>query len=397
MTLPIPYFQQEDNETLANLGKSLKQVMLKSKAIAALFCGKHVPRKPIETSLDRDTLVTLKRLGIVETMDDAWVSKFCARVIEDKILFSDLPTGKAQREEFFLDPLWEAPTFACLLARSEGGTALDIGCGCGVLSIVMSDYCSSVVGVDINPRAIQMSKFNALLNGAENVTFLISDLFKSVSDQSFDRIVFNSPTGFELKPRNLLEADEQILKRFYRELPHHLKDGGFAQVNLCVKDYQGSLFWDRYVDWLGDGHEEFQTLFFELFRLSKDWHSIKKPEFLAWIGKCIQSIAEGTNPFTVIAVTRGILTTNRKKGNSYIISTNYHQWATKLGSKFGNTLFHWLVANHLDESEQERFEEQLIQSQPVELQALAQSVFYQCKQRIKLEFSLNQDCMAKNF
>ncbi|MGA7933785.1 MAG: methyltransferase, partial [Kovacikia sp.] len=198
MALPTPHFEQEDVEALASLGQCLKQAMLRSKMISALFCGKRTHRKAVETFLDQDSLAALNRLGIVVEMGSVLVSKFSARVIEDKILFSDLRTAKARRDEFFLDPLWEAPTFTCLLARGEGGTALDVGCGCGALSIVMSDYCTSVVGVDINPRAIRMSKFNALLNGVNNVKFLMSDLFNAVSDQSFDRILLSQYASTKL-------------------------------------------------------------------------------------------------------------------------------------------------------------------------------------------------------
>jgi predicted RNA methylase len=388
MTLPLPVFEQDDEENLASLGRSLKKAMSESTAIADLFNGKRIRRQVIETSLEKDLLSTLKRLAIVEENGNTVASLFYAQMINDKILFSDLPTPKAKREQFFLDPLWEAPTFVYLLAHSEGGNALDVGCGCGVLSIAMADYCSFVIGVDVNPRAIQMSRFNALLNGIKNVTFLDSDLFAAVSNQSFDRIVFNSPTGFELKSRNLLEAGEQILERFFRELPYHLNQAGIAQINLCFKDYQGRPFWQRFSNWLGAEKQEFQILFIELFHVSKG--------FRFWIGRSVVSIRQWTNAFTVTAVTRGWLTIRKTPGDSFIVSTNYHQWAKDLGSKFSNTLFHWLLSKRCNESEIGVIEEQLIKSQSYEKRDLAQAVIDQFKQHTKHELLSNQLYLIKN-
>jgi SAM-dependent methyltransferase len=362
--------------------------MLESKVIINLFRGKRIQQRVIETSLDCKTLATLKRLGIVAERGNTFVAHFYAQVIEDKILFSDLPTQKAKRDKFFLDPLWEAPTFVYLLARDKGGKALDMGCGCGVLSIAMADYCSSVGGVDVSPRAIQMSQFNALLNGVNNVTFLVSDLFNGISNQTFDRIVFNSPTGFELKPRNLLEAGEQILERFFCELPSHLNYKGIAQVNLCVKDYQGSTFWQRYSDWLGDEREEFQTLFLELFHVEEGLRF--------WLGRGVASIRQLTNAFTVTAVTRGWLTIQKMAGDSFIVPTNYHQWAEQLGSEFSNALFQWLLNQDLNESGTTLIEEQLIRCQSLEQQSLARSVIAQFKQHIKLEVLSNRHHLIKN-
>ncbi|MGA7934178.1 MAG: hypothetical protein WCA35_11575 [Kovacikia sp.] len=142
------------------------------------------------------------------------------------------------------------------------------------------------------------------------------------------------------------------------------------------------------MDWLENESEEFQTVFLELYRLSKGWRF--------WVVKGIAAIQRRYGASTVTAVMRGWLTIRRQRGNSFIVSTNYHQWAAQLGSEFGTVLFNWLLANQMSESEQERFEQHLIKSQPGERQPLAQAVICQFKQRVKLEFLSKQRCLTMN-
>jgi hypothetical protein len=47
-------------------------------------------------------------------------------------------------------------------------------------------------------------------------------------------------------------AGEGILERFFADLPGHLAEGGYAQVNLAMNDYPGSSFAHRLAGWLGD-------------------------------------------------------------------------------------------------------------------------------------------------
>ena len=131
------------------------------------------------------------------------------------------------------------------------GRGLDMGCGSGVFSLVMSSFCEQVIGVDINPRAIEFSRFNSALNGVRNVAFIESELFDSVRGQQFDLIVFNSPTdeeGYEYL--DLLECGEQLLAKFFTDLGDHLTPAGFCQISIAMNDYADSRFSDRLETWI---------------------------------------------------------------------------------------------------------------------------------------------------
>ncbi|MCJ1888564.1 methyltransferase domain-containing protein, partial [Pseudomonas sp. LA21] len=68
-----------------------------------------------------------------------------------------------------------------------GETALDVGTGTGLIALLMARKAKRVLGVDVNPKAIELAKKNAELNGIANVEFRVSDLFENVSGK-FDVI-----------------------------------------------------------------------------------------------------------------------------------------------------------------------------------------------------------------
>ena len=52
-----------------------------------------------------------------------------------------------------------------LTVRQAAGRVLDLGCGGGVQALLAARHAESVVGVDLNPRALAFARFNARLNG----------------------------------------------------------------------------------------------------------------------------------------------------------------------------------------------------------------------------------------
>ena len=72
-------------------------------------------------------------------------------------------------------------------------SALDLGCGSGVLALLAARNANRVWAVDLNPRAVAMTRFNAALNGIDNLDVRVGDLFDPVYELAFDRIVCNPP------------------------------------------------------------------------------------------------------------------------------------------------------------------------------------------------------------
>src|SRR5690349_14817242 len=113
---------------------------------------------------------------------------------------------------------------------------LDMGTGSGIVAILAAARSSDVVAVDINPKAVEAARANAVLNGvADRITFEVSDVFAAV-EGDFDLIVFDPPFRW-FKARDLLElshTDEnyQALSRFMRQVRQRLRPGGRVLLNF---------------------------------------------------------------------------------------------------------------------------------------------------------------------
>src|SRR5262249_8194914 len=113
---------------------------------------------------------------------------------------------------------------------------LDLGCGAGTAALLFAGRATTCVGVDVNPRAILLSRLNAALNGTEGVGFRHGDLFEPVQADSFELIVSQPP--FVALPPSALPATflhggprgDELPARVLGEVPGHLRPGGRAVV-----------------------------------------------------------------------------------------------------------------------------------------------------------------------
>ena len=108
-------------------------------------------------------------------------------------------------------------------------TFLEIGCGAGVVSIILGTQAKSGIGVDVNPIAVQNSRFNATRHRIKNVQFFESDLFYSVNGK-FDVIVCNPPysdhPAGDAIEKMFWDEHNEMKKRFFKEVSQYLKPKG---------------------------------------------------------------------------------------------------------------------------------------------------------------------------
>ena len=83
---------------------------------------------------------------------------------------------------------------------SKSDIVLDAYCGTGTIGICMSEHCGSVVGVEINPRAVSDAKKNIRLNDAPNVSVIKADATEYMNEVSssseperFDVVILDPP------------------------------------------------------------------------------------------------------------------------------------------------------------------------------------------------------------
>lgn len=115
-------------------------------------------------------------------------------------------------------------------SAAPGLRVLDMGCGAGANAILAARNGAVVVGVDVNPEAVEASRANAARNGvADRTEFAVSDVFDAV-EGDFDLVVIDPPFRW-FAPRTMLErafTDENYatLTSFVREVPGRLRPGG---------------------------------------------------------------------------------------------------------------------------------------------------------------------------
>jgi len=133
--------------------------------------------------------------------------------------------------------------------------ALDLCCGSGIHALLAAAHAQRVTAVDINPRAVRCTTFNARLRGVTNVEALSGDLYGPVGDRRFELITANPP--FVPAPRQMVgfrdggPSGEEVQRRIIEGLPRHLAPGGAAQIVTEFGENDGDPLERRLRRWLG--------------------------------------------------------------------------------------------------------------------------------------------------
>ena len=102
---------------------------------------------------------------------------------------------------------------------------LDVGCGYGPIGIYFSKIVKNdVVMLDINPRALQLSKENLLLNKTM-ATVLESDCLDSVLDRKFSMVITNPP----------IHAGKEVVYKIFTQAFDVLIPGGTLWIVIQQK------------------------------------------------------------------------------------------------------------------------------------------------------------------
>ena len=121
-------------------------------------------------------------------------------------------------------------------AGARGGRRLDVGTGSGALLLALQQPDTEAVGVDVNPRAVEVARFNARLN-RRNCTLRCADVFAMGPIGRFDFVTWNLPFHFmpaEERADNVDgdggEMGIELTLRFVDALPDLLTDSGCAHL-----------------------------------------------------------------------------------------------------------------------------------------------------------------------
>jgi release factor glutamine methyltransferase len=130
---------------------------------------------------------------------------------------------------------------------------LDVGSGCGILSVLSAQKAKRVVAVDINPDAARCTKFNTKVNEvSDKVEVLRGDLFGSVKKGVlFDAVLFNAPylPTEDEKPQGWIDyawsggkEGRELIDRFVAHVNEYLKnEGRILLVQSTLSDVKQTL------------------------------------------------------------------------------------------------------------------------------------------------------------
>jgi 16S rRNA (guanine1207-N2)-methyltransferase len=113
-------------------------------------------------------------------------------------------------------------------------SVLDVGCGYGPIGLsaaVLADQ-GRVTMIDINERAVHLSRDNAERNGINNVTVLQSDVLEQVAELEFNCVLTNPP----------IRAGKEVVHRVFSEAFEVLAPGGSLWVVIQKKQGAPSAF-----------------------------------------------------------------------------------------------------------------------------------------------------------
>jgi len=110
------------------------------------------------------------------------------------------------------------------------GDVLDVGCGYGPIGLsVARSFPERIVHmIDVNERAIALSKENAELNRINNVEIYESDLLQKVKGKNFSAILTNPP----------IRAGKKTVHEIFEQSYHYLVSGG--ELWIVIQKKQGA-------------------------------------------------------------------------------------------------------------------------------------------------------------
>lgn len=141
------------------------------------------------------------------------IIEFEAYFLKTKFIFkSDNGVFSKEKLDFGTRLLLES-----LPMKDMSGDVLDLGCGYGVVSIILSKFVNcNFDAVDVNRRALHLFEMNIKLNKVSGINIFESNVYENVT-KKYDYIITNPP----------IRAGKEVVYKMLRGAKDHLKENGY--------------------------------------------------------------------------------------------------------------------------------------------------------------------------
>jgi SAM-dependent methyltransferase len=229
-----------------------------SSLIRLFVVGLSVPEEEARAALAPLSMERARRLGVIQQSTDGVKSTVRILPSGNLLMAADRAhEGSANLPADHVMAVASSSMFlASLTVRGHVERALDIGCGGGIQTVLAAQHADKVIACDLNPRALDFTAFNALLNGVDNVECREGSFFEPVEGETFDLIVSNPP--FVISPENALVfrdsglRGDDVSRQVIRQTAEHLREGGLAFILMSWGVAKAEAWPDRLRPWVAD-------------------------------------------------------------------------------------------------------------------------------------------------
>jgi len=229
-------------------------------AIELFMLEAELPKADLDRLFEPADQAALERAGILTRAGGSVRAEASLYPVGRTLVFSDhaWPQLAGGRADVPYDQVMYVGTDSRWLARATlrgpVAAALDLCCGSGVQAMLAASHADRVSAVDLNPRAVRCTAFNARISGLAHLEALQGDLYGPVGDRRFGLITANPPfvpaPAQEVGYRDGGPSGEEVQRRIVAGLPGHLAPGGTAQLVTELGERDGEPLERRLRQWL---------------------------------------------------------------------------------------------------------------------------------------------------
>jgi Methyltransferase small domain len=225
--------------------------------IRLYICGVTEPEAAVAEALP---LEDVRAAGLVEPDRDGYRAGIELEPYGEVWLLSDLSAGlrpgRPLRPDHVLGVGAASTTLIDATIRRPVQTALDLGTGCGVQALHLSQHAAQVTATDVSARALTFAATTAALAGLD-WELLRGDMTRPLAGRGFDTVVSNPP--FVVGPEQITyayrdsgRAGDAVCAELIASAPALLNPGGTMQFLANWLHVAGQQWEDRIANWLTD-------------------------------------------------------------------------------------------------------------------------------------------------